>query len=599
MYCIHCGAKLEGRPKYCYHCGRPLDLASRPAVPQPPGALSPTGGAPPVVIRRPRRRYLPRWLVTTILVLIVVVLVCGGAVSAVYLSLGLHRTFQAARVVPARTILLVSLSPTLQHLPQLRYADNVRKGGAVLVALLGIAEELDLVGQELPLDLDLDVERDILPWIGREVSLGIVPPGVGAEDGEGGLVLVAATRNRHTSDAFLEQLRYQLEGQDYEFEETIYRGAEITEFGRRGEPPLAFTTVKHLVIAATSVDLLEEMIDAAEGDDKSALFEQRAFKDAVDSLPASRLGYAYFGSWSMLSEDIWEDLGPIEELPMARLLAMEKAIVALGLAEDGLCFDYARHYDLGALSSAQKDQLRQSASRHRLLDMTPRDAVLYISGQDLSSAVQSFTDTETWGDLENDIGIYQLDDLLSSLTGDYAWVAVADSSGLLASVVPMGVLFYIELEDRESVERILEDLFQEMDLQLDEDEIDRVPVWLAEDENAGITIGYGFVEDYVFVGTSRNMIRLAVEARDAPLADNPAFRKAVKPLPQDNRGYLYVDVRELVDTLYREMDDDDQENFDATIRPYIESILSISNAAQSMDRHGVVRGVLFVQTDIQ
>jgi hypothetical protein len=558
--------------------------------------------------------------------LLALIVVCSVAVLGAYLWLGLHRTNQAARIVPAQTSAFVCISPSLLQLPQLRNADNLVKGAAVLAALPGVLEAGEAIQDNFSLDdFDVDPKKDILPWIGREMSLAVLhsgrrssdtgsAPGLaapakplpGAYDGPP-LVLAAATRNRSASDAFLAKLRSQMEWQGILFEETTYRGTEITEIVSPRGIPLAYATFNHLVVIATDLDTLRDSIDAAAEDDIPVLNDQEAFKDVLDDLPANRFGYMYL-DWPALTGHVWEDL---EALPMGGLQAIENVGVALSLASDGLRFDYVANYDLDALSQAEEELLRQSPNPHRLTDIAPADSLVYISGQNLPLVWETFEDSdlgetfrEALQELEYTTGVHFVNDILDLMPGEYAWVLAPDPAGFWGDeTVWLGFLLFIEADERALVERNLDDLAsalsQDSDIYLYQDEINRVPVWLLEDRYEGTTLGYGFMGDFLFIGTSRDMIRLATPAENSSLADNELFRAAVKPLPGKSRGYVYVNVQQSVRTAYQAMDDHAREEFNTTARPYMESIRAISMAAEPMDKKGVLRGVLFVHTEAE
>lgn len=110
-------------------------------------------------------------------------------------------------------------------------------------------------------------------------------------------------------------------------------------------------------------------------------------------------------------------------------------------------------------------------------------------------------------------------------------------------------------------------------------------------------LGYGFVENVLFIGTSEEMLELAAKGADSPLAANELFQATVKPLPADSRGYAYVDVEQSVRIISRTLGDDERGAFNTTIRPYLESVRAIGMAAGPMDENGLLRGVLFVRTE--
>jgi hypothetical protein len=130
-----------------------------------------------------------------------------------------------------------------------------------------------------------------------------------------------------------------------------------------------------------------------------------------------------------------------------------------------------------------------------------------------------------------------------------------------------------------------------------DEEIGGVPVWFLQDDYGEMTIGYGFVGDFLFFGSSTDIVRLAVEGRDSPLSDNTLFKTATEPLQRNLRGRVYVDVEQGLTNVYRAMDDFDKEAFNTDVRPYVDSIRAVAIGTKPMNDKGVLEGSLFVCTE--
>lgn len=599
MYCIHCGSRLEGTPKFCYRCGQP--------VPQPEGTqgLVVRADTPsaervqrPPKPKRPRR--MPVWL-KVFLILFLVLFSVAFVGAGTFAGMGLHRVDQLAKIVPADTPVIVSFCPTLLHLPQLRYTDNLRKAAAVFAVVPAALDLDEWVVQDNGWGLDVDLERDILPWIGREVSLALVSDA----DDDPQILLAAATRSERASDMFLSHLRSQLEDMDVAFRATVYRDIQITEMAPPA-PPWAYATVKHMVVVASDVDVLRDTIDRAAGESTAALYDKRSFRTALDDLPPSRLGYVYLDR-SDLPQGLSDGLDEVAPFLATRLRAVETFAAAPQLRRDGLSIAHVTHCNLSKLPADQERELQQSADVDRLIALAPAESIAYLSGRNLPMFVEALGAdllSVLAGQAEQDMGVQWIDSLLSELSGEYACLLSADSSGLPGIAdAPAGILFLFGIEDRQLVEDRLSSLAaliaQDASLDLRLDEINDVTVWLLEDPGTELAIGFGFVDDAVFLASSRKMVEIATASGGSKLVDSPLFQAATGPLPRQCRGQSYVDVHEALQLAYALLDETDRQQFDEKVRPYIEPVLALGIATEPMDKAGVLRGTLFVHTAAQ
>jgi hypothetical protein len=557
---------------------------------------------------------LGRQLTVLLVAVLGVLLVLATALVGTYFGLGLHRTDQAATIVPAETTAFISVSPSLWQLRQLLVSGDVGSEVAFLAPIAGLLAAGQDVPSDIPLDLDIDPGRDILPWIGREVSVAVVPgsgfradfgsraalaapaPGTMQAYEQPALVLAAATRSRRSSDRFLEGLREQLEERGFEFSTSMYRGVVVTEALSPGEVPIAYATVNRLVVLATDPASLEEAIDASLGAGGPVLASSDRFDDLVSRLPRNRLGYAYVNA-AQLAADAVQDLDQVGGLG-----AIDSLAVAASLRDDGLSLTFAAQYDVMRLPELVRQQLTKAPNPNRLAERVPSGALVYVSGQDLAHTWQSLLASEG-GELLEQLGSSggadAADGLLSGFSGEYAIAVSADSGGLLGDTdVPIGLVALFDMAHRADAERSadeLGDLFSGLvGGQPVAAELDGAQVWMVQDSYGGGSLSYGVVGDKLVVASSLDLARQVVESAGESLAESDRFREAVKPLPGRNRGYMYVDVELAVRALDWMLDDMARREFNESVRPYVQGVRTVALAAEPMDADGIVRGVLFV-----
>ena len=600
--------------------------------PHPP---PPTGAPAHVPPRRHRR--------VQILAIVTLVLIVGTSalLGGPYFYLGLHRTNQTAKIVPHDTGALVTISPSLLQVMQLRNAEDKVAAAGLIAALPGVVELAEIVQSVLPVELDAKPD-DVLPWIGREVGLAILykearasdvgrrlpdptaPARGRAYDGPP-IVLTAATHNQKKSDAFLADLRDQLEDEGFEFDEDTYRGVEVTESVEPDALPLAYATLNRLVVIATDLDTLRDAIDASLGRGR-VLNDQDTYKQMLGELPTNRLGAIYL-DWPSLLEYL--DLEELDKMPLGGIAAIQHVGVGFALQEDGVLYDYVVRYDQGRLSPTQQEALRQGASPHGLPDVAPAQSMFYVSGQNLSLGLRGLEEAanevvgEAYVDivqsilpdsspdsgdlalsevLEEVIGIHLQDDLLSKMKKDYAWVIAPDPDGFMGDdEIPAGLLFLVQVTNQPQVAETLDTLMgklrRELNFDIVQETIDGIGVSVVEDGWGNGLLYYGFVKDVLVIGSSETMVELLAEAQYQPLSRSEPFQGAVAPLPGDSRGYLFLDAEQIIRWGTRAMSGYEREYFEEIVEPYIQSVQALSMANTPMNEKGLMRGALFMRTE--
>lgn len=115
MYCIHCGAQNADTNKFCLKCGQALAAPSAPAAQPQPTVLQPLPTSR-VAGAAPSRRRWPVFLAAA-LVLCLIVGAGGYLVARQWLHLGAN---EAAKLMPADTSMMISVSPNPLQLNQLQ-----------------------------------------------------------------------------------------------------------------------------------------------------------------------------------------------------------------------------------------------------------------------------------------------------------------------------------------------------------------------------------------------------------------------------------------------------------------------------------------------
>ncbi len=600
MFCHNCGADLQGRPKFCHKCGRPITQI-KPVEEQP---TAPEAALPLVEERseslaekKPRR---PRRVWGCALLLLALAVICGGATTAVYFWLGLHEQNQTVQILPEETAALISLSPSMLQLAQAPDGRNLQAGSVLLAPLLavpGVFDVLTGIQENIPLNLEIDPVRDIAPWIGREISLAVVPGEVDAAAGANTpiLIVTAVTRNPAAASIFLANIRAQMEEEGIQFGESTYADITVTEVVSPTSMPLAYATVDNLVIIATNASALRDAIDRTTAAAPQTLANSPQFEEALAALPGNRLGYVYLDRAALAGEEM-SNWGTWEQD------ALESLAFAFALTGNGLKLDYVARLDRDSLSRPQEEWLRVPAFAPKLIEYVPARALAYFAGQDAELVWEAAADPVWQQEVRRDLNYIPpdlIEGILALAPDEYGLVLMPDSDGLFGREdAPFGLILLAQVERRTQTQDDLSAIAAQMPFyggfQFEEDEINRTAVYLLQ--NPVKTIGYGIEDDAVFVGTSEEMLRYAVRAKNSSLAGNENFQAAAADFGELH-SLLYVDVREAVRAVNRALAETGQDPIDETLRPFLEPIQSIILMTKPMDENDMIRGVLLIYTE--
>lgn len=610
MHCFNCGELIPQNVKFCPKCGQKIVVA------MPPQAEEPAESEEHRQRRSPRR-----WFVSCLALTVMGVLLCAGGSIFLYYRLGFHQTNETARIASAEdTMAFATFRPSLTQVFYLQEVLDLRDNSAVfapLLALPAVSRTARLATESLPTDaIEVDVAQDLLPWLGREVSLAILADpsrtashhnrmtkisANGTPDYAGPpLVLAAVTRNPGASTTFLVKIREQMEAEGVVFTNKEYRNILMTEIAMPRELPLAYAIVDNLVIFASDVIALERTIDSMLDEQQPVLAETAEFQSMISSLPANRLGLLYLDS-PLLLEGIPEEVQPWQ------LRTIDRMAISLGLADEGVRLDYALHYPLNDLTQQQLDWLRGAGTNDELADQVPPDCLFYLAGDGLSllweSTFEERNDVQALIlEVEKELGFQpDIEEFIQLADDGYAWIGFEDTQGLLGGgQIPLNFLFLAPVQERRQAEdRVadLQEVLAAMNLlgPLNKETVNGIPVTMVEYRPTKHALGYGFNgDDILFVGTSENVLRAATYQRMTSLADSEPYTTVNGAQSRRNRAFLYVDIARLRRLMERSLDDDTYAMYRAQVQPYIEQMQAAALGIEPVDETGHVRGVVSI-----
>jgi hypothetical protein len=583
----------------------------------------------------------------SILMVVVLVLLLAGASGFYWLTRstplsllqgGDREAPAAAMFIPQKSPVVVSLLVKPEELESFRLA----------IAPLGrrrqAKAELAQLRNSLLANTGLDYEKDIQPWLGKEITLAVATTDVDRDGRNGqqpGYLLALETRNPQRSREFL-QLFWQkraIAGMDLAFEQ--YAGAQIiygkspgsagTDVGARLEqsnaaavapdllPTLATAVVgDRFVLVANYSKVLRDAINNVQAPGLS-LSNNQGYQDAIASLSGEQIGLAVvnlpqLADWLREFSLATAAGGQPSEPENQNDRLFESVAIGLNLERQGLLAETA----LVVAPGQQLEPSRPARPRvNEVARFIPDDSPLVAIGTDLR---------QLWRDVEMGLTGYDtlktllqqplaklqaqwdLDlsaRLFDRITDDYA-LALLPEGKALDKTQPLDAIFVTRRSDR--LQELITDLnqiaqrkgFSAGTISVEDQD---VMAWtrLVMDRKrrrdtsiqADVQASYTVVDDEEVFATSVDAMTRALQSPEGmSLASSRAFRQAIAPLDSNNDGYLFVDwptARQVI-----------QDNLpivqlvETSLQPLLDHVQSLTVTSYGRDRT-LRRGGIFIQ----
>ncbi len=314
--CAGCGHSLDAQAVYCPTCGRPnpaligagessgaspvaasdatyattpiqtADATLPPPLPawydQPTssGGIAALATGPALAPEKPIRSHKGRNILTAISAVVVVGLVLSGAYWA-YAAFASRTDNQLARYFPSSTVVFASadLAAAANNNFNINPADTVGSQATALQKATG-----------------LDWQKDVVPWAGPDVAIGVFPLGNSQQATANpatamGVVALVQSRDDNAAKAAIGKLNAHEKQQGTTLQQSSYNGFTLYATGSGSSSGLYGSGSGWLLIASNT-DAAHAVIDRINGGSDS-LNDQQAFKDAISNLPTNHFGTYY------------------------------------------------------------------------------------------------------------------------------------------------------------------------------------------------------------------------------------------------------------------------------------------------------------------
>ncbi len=419
---------------------------------------------------------------------------------------------------------------------------------------------LEQIDEDLDEASGLTIEEDVLPWIGSNMGIGLLELDIEAMDqGEVPQLVFASTiRDTALADKFIEDLIDAIEDEsDNRVDEVEYGGALVFEIDSDFEDErLAFGRSDEVFFLAANIDVLEEAIDAQQGENLGDVAE---YQSTIADLPGDRALTVYISGESV--EDAAkaaEDSGDVEgfDSDIIKDLGLNGVGMSAMVTPEGIRLDFVGNYE--SLTEEQQTMMEAQTDKIATAEFLPESTYVFIAGQRLDLVWQSAIDAlDQTGVSEDDLdeamdmfddmfGFNPSDDLFPILDGEYSVAIIDSDEGLIANELEadLGAVAMMGSSSGEELADLVEDFtdgLEDQELNVDDSANDDVTVYEVEDPSGEMVGAYGVSEEYLIFSTSSESIE-SLFAGESNLADSDKYQNVWDAFSRGTVPVMYIDL---------------------------------------------------------
>ncbi|MFM7450086.1 MAG: DUF3352 domain-containing protein [Leptolyngbyaceae cyanobacterium] len=463
-----------------------------------------------------------------------------------------------AEIVPQDALMAFSLSTDSGQWQQLRSFGTTKSQAAFDKILAQLRDRLLTAN-------GFDYARDVKPWVGRDVTIAILPPQAPPSSGGSNplpslpqshaTLVVLPIQNPVAAQQVLTRAGGQSNGKS--LVERTYKGFQVRETLTGTAQPFSATVLdgKFLVVA-TDPKATDRVIDTYKGNPSLTATPGlgQAFADIRSDRPFGKLYVNLPAAAVMTAANAGRSLSPQN---LAQVQQNQGLAATATLESEGIRFKSVSWLK----PDSQKKYTVQNNARI-MPQRLPADTLVMASGGNLqqfwtdysqgarTNPISPINPDALKSGLQSTVGMDLDKDFLPWMKGEFA-LALIGASEQTSPNLSFSLVFMAQASDRRAAEKTLGQLNQSMaekyKLKVEESKIGNQTVtnWVLPAGGPNITYGW-LANDVVFFSLGAPTVNQFVPQPTASLADNVTFQQAVPREPSPNNGHFFIDVEKVI-----------------------------------------------------
>jgi hypothetical protein len=505
--------------------------------------------------------------------IIAAVLVAGAVGAVIAWRMLVGSAFASADAIPIDADVVVTFD--LLQVRDSERLDRLVQAFAIPASEQGLIEDGDInviaaLDEGLGGATGLTLQEDVIPWVGRSVSLGVwLENGLNLSEIDAiapedalGLVLVAGVRNGDRAADFVADVAsFVADETDGLIERAPLEGGTLTSVtgGANGDAVFMWLDGELMILGPRRADI-SRALDARGGE---SIRDDAGYELMMEELPSDRLVAMYVGTdWlaDLYDDPMFLELGVQAEALQDQLAAFGGVGMSMTLRDEGVAFDVAYTVDdPDVLPIPSLD-----ASQLEYLDRLPDETLLHIAApleeNAISDAIDPLRDQEpelyeeAAGAAIDLLGVDLFEEVLPALGREVVFAVVTTPEGFFADELGVGLggVVAVGVADRDAVASAIDSL---EDLAI-ESGIAITAVGGASMVGDGVSTfaAYALSDDTLAIGTGPTIVDALINGSAPSVGDNLRYEMLDAALPGEGVPF-FVDLQGFFDAFDLEGED--------------------------------------------
>ncbi len=433
---------------------------------------------------------------------------------------------------------------------------------------------------------DFDYEKDVKPWIGKNVTVAILPSvktaslvphksqaalqnryvpmsdtgsiqfvqekekekAVPEAKTVPNMLVVVEVKDKVGAEKFLsEKVKTKAGGKEKQSE---YKGVKITQYGE-GSNASTTAMVGDYLIVTPKEQTIQKAIDTFKGE--ASLASLASADDLKIQNPVAQVYIPNFGESIVELSALNPEAQPIPPESLEQLKKVKSMNMGFGIDDAGIRFKALGKFDSAAIAALKN-------SPNKVMSQLPSQAFSVMTGFNIKNSWEQFVKSaekspeikksidETRSQLKSSPLALDLDkDIFGWMDGEFAIASVSSKpEGILAQTQGLAPLLMFQTTNRAAGESLLakfDDFITKNGGKVSKKDVGGVDVteWSAPGAPGSI-LSHGWSQKDTLFVTASPIVSLFVPKPATAIDADPNFKTVVSTLPTNNVGYFYIDA---------------------------------------------------------